>query len=81
MIKHPIVFAVKHRPDALYEFLKELTSRDIKLTKIESRPTRQKAWEYNFCLDFEGYREDQNARETLEILNNISLFVKVWVLI
>jgi chorismate mutase/prephenate dehydratase len=75
--KTSIVFAVKHRPGSLYEFLKELTSRNINLTKIESRPTRQKAWEYNFYLDFEGHHEDTKAREALEILSSISLFVKV----
>jgi len=75
--KTSIVFSVKHRPGALYEFLQQLASRKINLTKIESRPTRQKPWEYNFYLDFEGHREDKAARETLEGLEKTSLFVKV----
>ncbi len=75
--KTSIVFALKHQPGALYEFLKELASRNINLTKIESRPTRLKPWEYNFYLDFEGHREDKIARETLENLEKMALFVKV----
>ncbi|MBI3040698.1 MAG: ACT domain-containing protein, partial [Chloroflexi bacterium] len=75
--KTSIVFSVSHRPGALYEFLKELASRKINLTKIESRPTRQKPWEYNFYLDFEGHREDKAARETLDYLEKAALFVKV----
>lgn len=75
--KTSIVFALKHQPGALYEFLKELASRHINLTKIESRPTRRKPWEYNFYLDFEGHREDKIARETLENLEKMALFVKV----
>ncbi len=75
--KTSIVFSVKHRPGALYEFLKELASRNINLTKIESRPTRQRPWEYNFYLDFEGHREDKAAREALDNLEKTSLFVKV----
>ena len=75
--KTSIVFSVKHKPGALYEFLKKLSSRGINLTKIESRPTRQKPWEYNFYLDFEGHREDKVASRTLEELEEISLFVKV----
>jgi chorismate mutase/prephenate dehydratase len=51
--------------------------RKINLTKIESRPNRQKPWEYNFYLDFEGHREDKIARNTIEKLDSISLFVKV----
>ncbi len=75
--KTSIVFSVKHRPGALYEFLKELATRNINLTKIESRPTRQKPWEYNFYLDFEGHREDKASREALDNLEKDSLFVRV----
>ncbi len=75
--KTSIVFSVKHKPGALYEFLKELAVRNINLTKLESRPTRQKPWDYNFYLDFEGHREDKAPREALEYLEKTSLFVKV----
>ena len=75
--KTSIVFSVKHKPGTLYEFLKEFATRNISLTKIESRPTRQKPWEYNFYLDFEGHREDKAPREALKNVEEISLFVKV----
>ncbi|TET17462.1 MAG: prephenate dehydratase [Dehalococcoidia bacterium] len=75
--KTSIVFSVKHKPRALYEFLKEFAVRDINLTKIESRPTRRKPWEYNFYLDFEGHREDKAPREALENLERTSLFLKI----
>jgi len=75
--KTSIVFSVKHKPGALYESLKEFAVRNINLTKIESRPTKQKPWEYNFYLDFEGHREDKAPREALENLKNSSIFIKV----
>ncbi len=75
--KTSIVFSVKHKPGALYELVKELATRKVNLTKIESRPTRQKPWEYNFYLDFEGHREDRAAREALESIGEFALFVKV----
>jgi len=75
--KTSIVFSVKHKPGALYQSLKELAVRNINLTKIESRPTRQKPWEYNFYLDFDGHRENKVFQEALESLENTSLFVKV----
>ncbi len=75
--KTSVVFSVRHRPGALQEFLKELAARNINLTKIESRPTRQKPWEYNFYLDFEGHREDKAPQRVLEHLRNSSTFVKV----
>ncbi|MFC1592973.1 prephenate dehydratase [Candidatus Omnitrophota bacterium] len=75
--KTSIVFSVRHKAGALFEFLRELTTSNINLTKIESRPTRQKPWEYNFYLDFEGHREDSAPRAALEKLRNTSTFVKV----
>ena len=75
--KTSIVFAVKHKPGALYEFLKELANRNLNLTKIESRPTRQKPWEYNFYLDFEGHREDKVPSEVLERAKDFAIFLKV----
>ncbi len=75
--KTSIVFSVKHRPRALYDFIKEFADRNINLTKIESRPTRQKPWEYNFYLDFDGHREDKSPREVLQSLEKTSLFLKL----
>ena len=74
--KTSVVFAVKHKPGALYEFLRILAERKINLTKIESRPTRKKAWEYNFYLDFEGHRDDGNIRAALPALEEQTLFFK-----
>lgn len=75
--KTSIVFSAKDKPGALYESLREFASRNVNLTKLESRPTRQKPWQYNFYLDFEGHRQDKSAREALESLERNSIFVKV----
>jgi chorismate mutase / prephenate dehydratase len=75
--KTSIVFSVKHQPGALYELLKELADKKVNLTKIESRPTRQKPWEYNFYVDFEGHREDRPSKEALEQIDQLATFLKV----
>ncbi|APV43541.1 chorismate mutase / prephenate dehydratase [Dehalogenimonas formicexedens] len=75
--KTSVVFAVKHKPGALYEFLRILAERQINLTKIESRPTRKKAWEYNFYLDFEGHRQDERIKAALPALEEQTLFFKI----
>ena len=75
--KTSIVFSLKDRPGTLYDSLKEFAKRNINLTKIESRPTRQKPWEYNFYLDFAGHRDDKTSKEALENLDRNSRFLKV----
>lgn len=75
--KTSIVFSVKHQPGSLFNFLKIMTEGNLNMTRIESRPTRQKPWDYNMYLDFEGHREDSDVKKTLELLKNNSLFLKV----
>jgi len=75
--KTSIVFSAKDRPGALYKSLNEFALRNINLTKLESRPTKQKPWEYNFYLDFEGHRQDKAAQEALKSLEDTTIFVKV----
>ena len=75
--KTSIIFAAKHKPGALYHALEEFEKRKINLTKIESRPTKQKPWEYNFYLDFEGHRTEKNCTEALKALQEKAAFLKI----
>lgn len=75
--KTSIIFSTKHVAGALYEALGELATRGINMTKIESRPTRQRPWEYNFYLDFEGHEDDNLCSKALECLKDRSIFVRV----
>ncbi len=75
--KTSVIFSTKHVPGALYGALETFAARGINLTKIESRPTRQRAWEYNFYLDFEGHRTEAKCAEALRELETKSAFVKI----
>lgn len=75
--KTSIVFSLHHRPGALYEALNEFAERQINLVKIESRPTRQKLWDYYFYVDFEGHRDSPQAREVIQGLAKHTFFIKV----
>ncbi len=75
--KTSIVFSLKHKPGALYDCLKEFAASDINLTKLESRPTRHQPWEYNFYMDISGHHEDENVRNALKKLDELSIFVRV----
>ena len=75
--KTSIIFAATHTPGSLYHALSEFAKRNINLTKIESRPTKQKAWEYNFYLDFEGHRTEENCAAALKALEESGAFLKI----
>ena len=75
--KTSIIFSAKHEPGSLYHALGEFAKRNINLTRIESRPTKKTAWEYNFYLDFEGHRTEQKCTEALKALEKYAIFVKI----
>jgi prephenate dehydratase len=75
--KTSLVFATRHRPAALYECLGEFAARGINLTKIESRPRRNRPWEPIFLLDFEGHWHEPHCQEALARLLQMASFVKM----
>ncbi len=75
--KTSIVFATRHRPAALYECLGEFAKRNLNLTKLESRPRRNRPWEPIFYLDFEGHWQDAECQEVLTQLLQLTSFVKM----
>jgi prephenate dehydratase len=75
--KTSIIFTTRHQPGALHGVLGELAQRGINLTKIESRPRRNRPWHYLFYVDFEGHEDDQPVREALIGILKRSSFLKV----
>jgi chorismate mutase/prephenate dehydratase len=75
--KTSIIFSAKHAPGTLYHVIGEFATRNINLTRIESRPTKTTAWQYNFYLDFEGHRTEKRCAEALEALEKYAIFVKI----
>ena len=76
--KTSIVFsAIADRPGGLHTILSEFATRNINLTKIESRPSKKALGDYYFFIDMEGHRQDKEIHEALsDIMNKVS-FIKV----
>ncbi|MCX7018921.1 MAG: prephenate dehydratase [bacterium] len=75
--KTSIMFSIKDKPGALFELLRPFTERNINLTKIESRPTRRKAWDYVFFIDMAGHLSDPAIAECLELLREHITAIRV----
>ncbi len=75
--KTMLVMATAHQPGSLYACLGVLAANKINLLKLESRPSRQRVWEYVFYLDFEGHRDDPAVRSALADLAAHTTFCKV----
>ena len=49
----------------------------LNMTKIESRPSKRKAWEYLFFVDCEGHMEDHRLSKAISHLSEHCSYVKV----
>ncbi len=73
-----IVFSLMDKPGELQKsFFQPFAEAKINLTKIESRPSKERPWEYLFFVDFKGHREDRVIKELLSKVANRCVFLKV----
>jgi len=75
--KTSILFSIKDRVGALHDILSYFKEENINLTKIESRPSKKKAWEYVFFVDFIGHKDDINVKRALNNVEKVSVFLKI----
>ncbi|NQT00181.1 MAG: prephenate dehydratase, partial [Candidatus Omnitrophica bacterium] len=74
--KTSIVFSIKDRAGALHDALVPFKRTRINLTKIESRPSKKKAWKYYFFVDMQGHVQDKNIKRVLRELEKKSSYFK-----
>ena len=72
-----LMFSVAHRAGALYSALAPFRRYRLNMTKIESRPSKRKAWEYFFFVDCDGHITDRRISKALAQLGEHCSFVKV----
>ncbi len=62
-------------PGALHQLLQPLAAHKVSLTRIESRPSQRRKWDYVFFMDLEGHAEDPQVQKALAKLEaQASLF-------
>jgi chorismate mutase/prephenate dehydratase len=75
--KTSILFSMKNEPGVLYRILQPFAAHRLNLTKIESRPTKRRPWEYVNFVDFEGHCETENVRSVLAEVRERCQFLKI----
>ena len=68
---------MKDRAGALHDVLTPFKGSRINLTKIESRPSKKKAWKYYFFVDMEGHYNDEIIKVALKELKKGCNYLKV----
>ncbi|MFO7305330.1 MAG: prephenate dehydratase [Gammaproteobacteria bacterium] len=64
-------------PGALYRLLEPLARNNISMTRIESRPSRRRKWDYLFFIDVVGHAEELPLKHALEELKKRSSLFRI----
>jgi chorismate mutase/prephenate dehydratase len=72
-----VMFSIKDHVGALHDMLVPFKKYRVNLTKIESRPSRKKVWDYYFFLDLQGHYKDTGVKKALDDLEDKCTFLKV----
>ena len=73
--KTSAVFSFKDRPGGLRDALSAFAEEGIDLRRIESRPSRRRAWTYVFFVDFEGHPDDEKVKRALTKLDEHTTYL------
>ncbi len=72
-----VMFCIADKPGALHSSLAPFRRYQINMTKIESRPSKRKAWEYFFFVDIDGHAKEARVAKALDQLAAHCVFVKI----
>ena len=75
--KTSLVFSVQDKPGVLHRMLQPFARSRINLSKIESRPIKNKPWQYLFFLDLRGHRQQATVKRAIAGLEKNCSFLKV----
>jgi chorismate mutase/prephenate dehydratase len=72
-----LMFCIRDEPGALFHALEPFSRLRISMSKIESRPSKRKAWEYFFFVDVDGHADQSPLKEALLELAKHCTLVKI----
>jgi chorismate mutase/prephenate dehydratase len=75
--KTSIMFSVMHKAGALYKALEVFAKYSVNMSKIESRPSKKKPWDYMFFVDILGHKDMEVIKNALAELSERVSFIKI----
>jgi chorismate mutase/prephenate dehydratase len=72
-----LVMSAENKPGAVHALLTPLARHAVSMTRIESRPSKNRLWEYVFFIDVEGHQRDAALAQALAELKDKAPFLKV----
>jgi len=75
--KTSLMLSARNRPGALFHLIQPLADHGIDMTRLESRPTRGRLWEYMFFVDILGHADDERVRPALAALHDEAALCRV----
>jgi len=75
--KTSILFTVPHKPGSLHAVLDSISKYKLNMSKIVSRPSKQKSFEYSFFIDLEGHIDDTPVHNCIDLIRAKTLALKI----
>jgi chorismate mutase/prephenate dehydratase len=75
--KTSLMFSIEDEAGSLLKVLQLFARNQINLTKIQSRPLRNRSWEYLFFVDFEGHIDDPRIAKVIRTVGKRCIFLRV----
>ncbi|MEQ8798698.1 MAG: prephenate dehydratase [Salinisphaeraceae bacterium] len=72
-----ILVSIHNRPGMLHRLLAPAADAGVDLSRIESRPSRRQAWDYNFFIDLEGHVAEDRVRQVIDRIEAEAAHLKI----
>lgn len=72
-----IMVSIRNQPGMLHRLLAPAADAGVDLSRIESRPSRRAAWDYNFFIDLEGHIQEQRVRQVIDNIEGQAAYLKI----
>jgi prephenate dehydratase len=72
-----LVVAVRNEPGTLLAVLQVIAAHGLNMRKLESRPSRERAWEYVFWIDLDGDVADPAMATALDEVRGVTTMTRI----